>query len=185
MEIILPHPLPQMGETYSFRAVCLSVCLFVRPSICPSSCLSICHEYCVLNWAKTTGPILMKREDTCWTFLRVCLDFEKCDLIHRVTRGQKVTNQNHSCLHDTAQTSFPDFDETSGDYAWLVSDELIRFWGMWPNIQGHQDYQIALSGSEAIFVMNEDSNFKFGMATLLVKLSGTFEFEAAKYTLDI
>ncbi len=56
------------------------------------------------------------------------LDFEPCDIILKITRGQKVTNQNHSCVHNTAKTS--DFYETSWDYGMMVSDKWIGFWGM-------------------------------------------------------
>ena len=54
--------------------------------------------------------------------LRNWLDVVPHDLIFKVTRGQKVTNQNCSCVHDTAQTLW--------DYALVVYGEPMRFWGM-------------------------------------------------------
>ncbi len=65
--------------------------------------------------------------NTPWECLRKCEDPGPCDLIFTVTRCQKVTNQCHSCVQDTAQTSLSDIDEISWDYALVVSSELIRF----------------------------------------------------------
>ena len=63
----------------------------------------------------------------------------------------------------------------------MVSDELIRLWGIWPNFQGHRGKigQIVVCESQAIFITDEGSHFKFGMAALLGKLCETFAFEAA------
>ncbi len=58
---------------------------------------------------------------------------------------------------------FSNFDETSRDYAMVVSDELIIG-------------QIAASGSQTIFFMDKGSNFKFGMATVLGELYESFKF---------
>ena len=51
-----------------------------------------------------------KSNKTCWKYpLSVSeelIRFWTCDLIFKVTGGQKVTNQNHSCVHNTAKSSF-------------------------------------------------------------------------------
>ena len=49
------------------------------------------------------------------------------------------------------------FDETWWDYALVVSDTPIRFWGMWHNFQGQ---------GSVIFIMDKDINYKFGMRTV-------------------
>ena len=78
---------------------------------------------CFQNLVSLIEPkLLAKFDETCWGHpwecLKKCLDFESCNLIFKITRGQKVTNQIQSCVHDTFQTS--NFDETPWDYALVV-----------------------------------------------------------------
>ena len=53
-------------------------------------------------------------------------DFGLCYLIFKVTKGQNIpTNQNHSCLHNTAQPSDQNIMKHYGIMHWM-SDEMFR-----------------------------------------------------------
>ena len=109
-----------------------------------------CHESCVLIWAETTGsgqiwwnllghPLGMSKELI--TFWTMWPNFQG----HQGSKGHKP--KLFLCTW-YSPNFFSDFDETSWDYALVVRDELVTFWGMWPNFQGHWGWigQIALAG---------------------------------------
>ena len=105
--------LGKLYGTFDFEAAILDILVTDVTKV-------ICYfQNLVLNWAKTTKPNLMKLGgNTSWKCVSNWLDFEPCDQNFKITRGQKVTNQNLSCIHATAQTSFPILMKLNGMMHW-------------------------------------------------------------------
>ena len=98
------------------------------------------------------------------------MDFETCYPIFKVIRGQKVTNQIHSCVHDTVSPNFSsNFDEqTLWDYAMTVLDKLIRFLANVSEFPRSLGLNRSDCGtvSRAVIITDKDSDFRFEAAIL-------------------
>ncbi len=118
--VMSPHPPPFRGRPIDFM---LSVCPSVRPS--RILCTHLSKNYCANVDDTWWGyPLGMSKELI--RFWSMWPDFQG----HQGSKGQK---QKPFLCTQFSPKFFSDFDETSWDYASVVSDELIRFWAMWPN----------------------------------------------------
>ena len=65
--------------------------------------------------------------DDIWCGFNESIQIWLCGLNLKVTRGQMVlTNINHSCVQNSAQTFDPNLMKNYGTYALVASDEMMR-----------------------------------------------------------
>ena len=139
-----------LGTGCALRCACVCVlCVLCVCWGCLSSWLMDCSLYFI--WSGHLSRILCTRlsqnswanfDETWWGYPWECfrnwLHCKPSDLTFKVTRGERLQTKT-SLLYTIQPKLLFWFDETSWDYVLVVSDELIRFWGMGPNFQGHHD----------------------------------------------
>ena len=142
--VYLPaSPTPLWRQKFQCPSIWLSIINLVYKTVYENEPKLLIQIWWDLVWIppgnKNPHVCLMKLDvGVTWEDLMNWSDFDLCDLNFKFTGGQRVTNQNHSCLHNAGQNVMKHY----GILYWLSLCELIRHihwkgicWNSWCTLQ--------------------------------------------------